>query len=138
MKYRLMDVLACPYDKTFPLVLVALGEKEYPERKYEWNRRPFCEEYCSLRNINIKQYPNPQELPCDLCIKKEITEGILYCPKCGRWYPIKAEIPILLPDELRNKDEDKEFLQQIEDKLMRINPEIGNKVISEGKPVSLK
>ncbi|MCG2867413.1 MAG: Trm112 family protein, partial [Vulcanisaeta sp.] len=46
MKYRLMDVLACPYCKTFPLTLVVLREKGYPERKYEWSKKPFCEEYC--------------------------------------------------------------------------------------------
>jgi len=29
VKYRLMDVLACPYCKTFPLTLVVLREKGY-------------------------------------------------------------------------------------------------------------
>lgn len=77
MKYRLMDVLACPYDKTFPLTLIVLREREYPERKYEWSKRPFCEEYCALKNVFIKNYPNPQELPCDECIKKEVVEA--YC-----------------------------------------------------------
>jgi len=89
MKRKLMEILACPIDKYYPLELYVFEEKE------------------------------------------EIVEGIIVCPKCLRWYPIKDEIPEMLPDELRNKKEDIEFLKKWREKI----PE---KILTEGKPFSLK
>jgi len=40
-----------------------------------------------------------------------VIEGALFCQKCSRFYPIIEEIPILLPDELRNKKQDLDFLK---------------------------
>ncbi len=135
MKYRLMDILACPYDKKFPLKLIVLDEKVYPERKYEWDKKPFCEEYCGLLGKPVKEVGD--SAPCEDCIKREIVTGILYCPECRRWYPIKEEIPILLPDELRSAKEDIEFLQNVKDKLLQVEPELGDKILKEGKPFNL-
>ena len=39
-----------------------------------------------------------------------ISEGALFCSKCSRFYPIIEEIPIMLPDELRDKKLEIEFL----------------------------
>ncbi|MFX0011534.1 MAG: Trm112 family protein, partial [Candidatus Hermodarchaeota archaeon] len=36
----------------------------------------------------------------------EIESGLLFCPKCTRWYPIRETIPQMLPDEFRKEDED--------------------------------
>ncbi len=130
-----MDILACPYDKRFPLILIVIEEKEYPERKYEWEKKPFCEEYCGLLKKPIKEIANA---PCEECIKKEVVTGILYCPECGRWYPIKEEIPILLPDDLRSAKEDLEFLKSIEEKLRNIEPQLAEKILKEGKPFNLQ
>jgi uncharacterized protein YbaR (Trm112 family) len=41
-----------------------------------------------------------------------IFEGAIYCTKCFRFYPIIEEIPIMLPDELRDKNKDLEFLKR--------------------------
>jgi uncharacterized protein YbaR (Trm112 family) len=41
-----------------------------------------------------------------------IVEGALFCSKCTRFYPIIEEIPIMLPDELRDKKQDVDFLQK--------------------------
>jgi uncharacterized protein YbaR (Trm112 family) len=41
-----------------------------------------------------------------------VLEGALYCVKCSRFYPIVEEIPIMLPDELRDKKHDVAFLEQ--------------------------
>mgnify|MGYP000582328172 CR=1 FL=1 len=62
--------------------------------------------------------------------KKEIVEGLIVCTSCKRWYPIIDEIPHMLPDELRNKEEDLAFLRKWKDKL----PE---EVVKEGKPYTV-
>jgi len=56
-----------------------------------------------------------------------ILEGALYCIKCSRFYPIIEEIPIMLPDELRDKKQDVDFLQKNQKKL----PE---KIINQASP----
>jgi uncharacterized protein YbaR (Trm112 family) len=89
LKRRLMDILACPIDKYYPLELYVFEERE------------------------------------------EIIEGIIVCPKCLRWYPIRDEIPEMLPDELRNRREDVDFLKKWREKI----PE---KILIEGKPFNLK
>jgi len=89
MKTKLMDILACPLDKHYPLELFVFEEKE------------------------------------------EIVEGLILCPKCFRWYPIRDEIPEMLPDELRKENEDLPFLKKWKEKV----PE---KILTEGKPFSLK
>ena len=63
--------------------------------------------------------------------KGEIAEGLIVCPKCLRWYPICDEIPEMLPDELRKKDEDLPFLK----KWSEMVPE---RIRLEGKPFNLK
>ncbi len=56
-----------------------------------------------------------------------ISEGVLYCSECSRFYPIIEEIPIMLPDDLRDKKQDMEFLKNNKDKL----PE---KIITKASP----
>jgi len=129
MKYRLLDILACPYDKSFPLKLIVFEETTYEERKVELEKEPFCELYCGLRKAMISEL-GQIDYSCTECIKKEVVTGILICEKCGRWYPIREEIPIMLPDELRNEKEDIEFMKKFRDKF----PE---KILREGKPFRL-
>jgi uncharacterized protein YbaR (Trm112 family) len=59
-----------------------------------------------------------------------IVSGALLCERCGRYYPIVDEIPVMLQDELRNRKEDIEFLEKWKEKL----PE---RVVHGGKPWSL-
>ena len=46
-----------------------------------------------------------------------VSEGALFCPKCSRFYPIIEEIPIMLPDELRDKKQETDFLKTNKEKL---------------------
>lgn len=56
-----------------------------------------------------------------------ISEGVLFCTKCSRFYPIIEEIPIMLPDELRDKKQEMEFLRNNKNTL----PE---KIITKANP----
>jgi len=73
MNKKMLNILACPIDKYFPLEIFESNSKE-----------------------------------------ETITEGAIYCSKCSRFFPIIEEIPIMLPDELRNKKQDLEFLKRNE------------------------
>ena len=88
----MLELLACPIDKHYPLELFEINVKENNDNK-------------------------------DVII----TDGILFCNKCYRFYPIIDEIPILLPDELREKQKDINFLHKWYNK-------IPAKVINEANP----
>jgi uncharacterized protein YbaR (Trm112 family) len=60
--------------------------------------------------------PIDKQFPLELHETKSkdevIMEGALFCAKCARFYPIIEEIPIMLPDELRDKKQDMDFLEK--------------------------
>ena len=89
MKKKLMDILACPIDKHYPLQLLVFKKED------------------------------------------EIIEGLIICPKCLRWYPIRDEIPEMLPDQLRKEVEDLPFLEKWRES-------VPVEILSEGKPFNLK
>ncbi len=126
MKYRLLDILACPECKHFPLKLYVFEREEY-DRKLDL-KKPYCELYCGFLEKPLKELK--EEPPCEQCIRYEIVTGLLYCENCRRWYPIIKRIPRMLPDKLRNKREDLIFLRKYSSKI----PE---KILYEGKPYNL-
>jgi uncharacterized protein YbaR (Trm112 family) len=84
--------------------------------------------------MDILACPIDKHYPLELYVfeeREEIIEGMIVCPKCLRWYPIRDEIPEMLPDELRSKRDDVNFLKKWKDKI----PE---KILIEGKPFNLK
>ena len=90
MQRKLLDILACPIDKNYPL---------------------------ELMEFNLKD--------------EIIVDGVLLCGKCKRFYPIIDEIPVMLPDSLRNRKEDLEFLSRWRSRLPK-------SVVEEGKPWNLR
>lgn len=48
---------------------------------------------------------------------KVVSEGVLFCNRCSRFFPIIEEIPIMLPDELRDKEQEISFLKKFKEKL---------------------
>jgi len=90
MRRKLLDILACPIDKHYPLQLLEFSTKE-PD---------------------------------------VIVDGVLICDSCQRFYPIIDEIPVMLPDDLRSRKEDSEFLEKWKDKMPK-------ETLESGKPVNL-
>jgi uncharacterized protein len=90
MRRKLLDILACPMDKHYPLQLLEFSSKE-PDI---------------------------------------VVDGVLTCSACQRFYPIIDEIPVMLPDDLRSKKEDMEFLAKWKERLPK-------EVLASGKPVNL-
>lgn len=71
--------------------------------------------------LDILACPMDKAHPLELFAVAEaggtVAEGALYCPKCSRFYPIMESIPIMLPDELRDKKRELEFLKNNRSKL---------------------
>lgn len=86
MKRSMLDILACPIDKHYPLELVEVEVRE-----------------------------------------EEVKEGALVCSKCSRYYPIIDDIPVMLPDELRDRQRDIDFLEKWKGRLP-------DKVLKQGNP----
>jgi uncharacterized protein YbaR (Trm112 family) len=112
----MLDILACPMDKNYPLDLIELHVKELEndnlrESKFKF---PNDEKKTIKNNLTVNQEINNirAEVNKDKDKVIVIIEGILYCRKCLRFYPIIDEIPIMLPDELREKEKDLEFLNK--------------------------
>ncbi len=124
MKYSLINIIACPMCKNFPLKVIVFSERTYSRNIAV--EKPFCDLYCGLRGKYVKE----ADTPCEECLKIEVVDGIIVCDKCLRWYPIIDEIPRMLPDDLRKEAEDKDFLRKYSDKIPK-------EVLENGRPYNL-
>lgn len=84
----MLDIVACPIDKHFPL---------------------------ELFEISIASDSD------------DVIEGALFCDKCKRFYLIIEGIPVMLPDELREKQKETGILMKWRDVLP-------NKITQHGNP----
>ena len=115
MKKHMLDILACPIDKNYPLELIELNVKELEKDKMKENYHPLNSEKNNNivkknRNSGVGNKVNGIKQNDEKVIV--VIDGILYCKKCSRFYPIIDEIPIMLPDELREKEKDLQFLKK--------------------------
>lgn len=65
--------------------------------------------------LDILACPAEGYFPLNLHIFEEddeVISGILVCPNCLRWYPIREKIPEMLPDKLRDITEETNFLNK--------------------------
>jgi uncharacterized protein YbaR (Trm112 family) len=86
------------------------------------------------RLMEILACPIDKYHPLELIIfeeKDEIEEGMIVCHKCSRWFPIKEEIPEMLPDELRKENEELSFLKKWKNK-------VPSDILSDGRPFNLQ
>lgn len=93
MKYRLMDILACPYDNHFPLQLDE-SQVSIRYRRGDNARKSLCNAHCAYsdKTSSSKRY-------CVECGRVIIEEGVLHCPECHRYFPIIDGIPRMIADE---------------------------------------
>ncbi|MEN3034964.1 MAG: Trm112 family protein [Candidatus Methanosuratincola sp.] len=85
------------------------------------------------RLLDILACPICKHHPLDLHVIREsdeINEGVLVCKSCNRWYPIINDIPHMLPDDMREPEEDLEFLERWKEK-------IPAEIVEKGKPFNL-
>jgi uncharacterized protein YbaR (Trm112 family) len=84
--------------------------------------------------MEILACPIDKHYPLELHVfeeKDEIIEGLLVCTQCDRWFPISDEIPQMLPDDLREAKEDRDWLRKWKE---RVPPG----VLARGKPFRLE
>ena len=114
MNKKLLDILVCPFDKVSTLELIGFKTNSNSDTDSS-DSSPLSDESAIANDRVYKDTDsnkNNQELPITpSAISNEIIqEGLLLCRTCMRFYPITEEIPIILPDELRDKKKDIEFL----------------------------
>jgi uncharacterized protein len=139
MNKKLLDILVCPFDKVSSLELFQFKSKVNPDTLSTITNIKDSDNQNALTNEKeigrITTEPTTgKKSPSVSEINKEsseiVEEGLLLCRTCLRFYPITEEIPIILPDELRDKKKDKEFLKTW-------NESIPNDLLKNLKPWTL-
>lgn len=65
--------------------------------------------------------PYDKHAPLELLVFRAdagtVTQGLLECPQCRRYYPIIGAIPVLMPDEFRDASLEAPFLMRWREKI---------------------
>ena len=135
LKLRLLDILACPADKTWPLQVHIFEERDIDEPKIphaDDTTKVVCRYYCGKNKIELSKEHETgltltqqaseisYEQDCKECFSKEIVSGIIQCSKCDTYYPIIDEIPMMLKVELRNEDIERKFTEKWSEKIKEL------------------
>ena len=113
MNKKLLDILVCPFDKVSTLELMEFktlsnSSTNKSQSSPHNNQGVLTKDISYSDNDNKNNHEFP--IPSSILSSEVIQEGLLLCRTCLRFYPITEEIPIILPDELRDKKKDLEFL----------------------------
>ena len=131
---RMLDILVCPFDKESKLELFEIGLSSPPDNEARGRKdmeQKFGDEHQQNKSYqknsdveSISAYSGHEDekknmndasaddLFEDADLDVVIEEGILFCNRCFRFFPIVEEIPIILPDEIRDKDKDLQLLKK--------------------------
>ncbi|MGD9672541.1 MAG: Trm112 family protein [Candidatus Nitrosocosmicus sp.] len=122
MNKKLLDILVCPFDKVTSLELFefqsAAPELSNGNSSLDTPNKKITLEHGSKPDVvsieDSDSYQAKTIKTNDLAANGNgiVKEGLLLCRSCLRFYPITEEIPIILPDELRDKKKDIEFLKK--------------------------
>lgn len=119
MKYRLMDLLACPLDKDWPLKLEIIEKEMEAESisipNVNTKTEVVCNFYCAYKEfflVDVQDDNTETEksvelisktvkvADCKECFQIEIQKGSLLCSKnSSHIYEIKEGIPVMLTSE---------------------------------------
>lgn len=117
MNRKLLEILVCPFDKVSSLDLIEFksapiagqlrentdkNQTKKVEATLPDSKLIGISDSDSVDNINSSNAE----------VGTIVEEGLLLCKTCFRFYPIIEEIPIILPDDLRDKKKDIEFLNK--------------------------
>lgn len=106
---RMLDILVCPFDKESSLELYEFSTRILEKTEGETMTEPKLQNIKIEESIKSKDVDRSEDLSNNDVV---IEEGILFCNSCFRFYPIVEEIPIILPDELRDKNKDLDLLKK--------------------------
>lgn len=102
MKFRLIDLLACPNCKN-TLFLYSFHEiEEKVNISSEKISSHVCQKYCGLKQLVLngkKTQTTESELNCSKCFSIEIVEGLMICT-CGSLFPIIDCVPRFIDNNL--------------------------------------
>jgi uncharacterized protein len=112
---RMLDILVCPFDKESSLELFEFSTRNLENTDSKINSKS------SPQNVKLEDSNEnkKEDILNDLSKNDDVVieEGMLFCNSCSRFYPIVEEIPIILPDELRDKNKDLELMKKWRDSL---------------------
>jgi uncharacterized protein YbaR (Trm112 family) len=109
-----LDILVCPFDKVSALELIVFKIRSNTSTESSGSSSLTNQDAITKDGVNMEtNKTNHQDSPMTTSsLSSEIIqEGLLLCRICMRFYPITEEIPIILPDELRDKKNDIQFLK---------------------------
>ncbi len=107
------ELLACPACGNTRLIIYPFKEKEAglpgsPEKVK-------CRRWCYLYDRPAATVPLKSCV--STCMYREVEEGVIVCPVCGRWYPITEGIVVMLDDKYRDDKKYLEFIEKYRDRL---------------------
>ena len=109
----MLDVLVCPFDKESELELFEFKTRPIANIAQSGEKKRGSES--GLKSNNNRAQQDSTVKPSDAVDVDNdvvIEDGMLFCNSCLRFYPIVEEIPIILPDELRDKNNDLDILRK--------------------------
>ena len=99
MRYRLVEMLACPdCGGDVRLNVLSTSQNNFGESAIH----PRCQRFCAFHDRDVESLAE-SSIRCEACYSAEIDQGTLTCASCPAWFPIIDGIPRLLPLSLRDE-----------------------------------
>ena len=113
----MLDVLVCPFDKESELELFEFKTRPMGNIAQSGEIKSGSESGLKSNDNRARDSTVKLSNAVDIDNDVVIEDGMLFCNSCLRFYPIVEEIPIILPDELRDKNNDLDILRKWSDLL---------------------